>query len=252
MHPVRRLTSAGIARYREWLEKGAPGDAPAGLLAGGETSEQLETPVSVENRSFGSRLELGRYLAERLAALPAGQLRFDAGVWDWLSLLYIDELAPRGAGGTRDMKQVYRYTLELRNRLWSRHVLRMSWMTVMDHGEAARVMLALPVTKQSEVLEQLAGQQEVFGARPVVEAADRLYWDTRSGVLKKGAQGKGGGTPRRLVRFMRQFRRTYDPPAMTVEQLLASLPQEFEKWLKAARHSRTAGDDAAVASAELA
>jgi hypothetical protein len=179
-------------------------------------------------------------------------LRFDAGLWDWLSLFYIDELAPRGADGTRDMKQVYRYTLELRNRLWSRHVLRMSWMTVMDHGEAARVMLALPVTKQSEVLEQLAGQQEVFGAKPVVEAADRLYWDTRSGVLKKGAQGKGGGTPRRLVRFMRQFRRTYDPPAMTVEQLLASLPREFEKWLKAPRQPKAASDDAAVASAELA
>ena len=35
-------------------------------------------------------------------------------------------------------------------------MLRMSWMPFVDHGEAARVMLALPLTKQSEVLEQLA------------------------------------------------------------------------------------------------
>jgi hypothetical protein len=115
--------------------------------------------------------------------------------------------------------------------MWSRHIVRMSWMAVVDHGKSARVMLALPITKQSEVLEQLAGQQEVFGAQPVVEAADKLYWNGTTGALKKGAQGKGAGTPRRLVRFMRQFRRTYDPPAMTADQLVSSLPPEFERWI---------------------
>ena len=232
MHDVRRLTEEGIGRFRAWLDAGGLGAAPFNLLTDAETSLPLETAASVEARSFASRMELGEYLADRLTALPVGQLRFDAGVWDWLSLFYIDHLAEPAADGTRDMKQIYRYTLELKNRLWSRHVLRMSWMTVLDHGEAARVMLALPITKQSEVLEQLAGQQEVFGARPVVEVADRLYWDSRSGALKKGAQGKGAGTPRRLVRFMRQFRRTFDPPGMTVDQLIASLPREFERWTK--------------------
>jgi len=69
------------------------------------------------------------------------------------------------------------------------------------------------------------------------------------GTLKKGAQGKGPGTPRRLVRFMRQFRRTYDPPSMTVEQLLASLPKEFERWLKAPRDLRNAPGDEVYQSA---
>lgn len=230
MHIVGRLTSDSISRFRLWLDSGAMGPAPAHLLFG-IGSESIGDAATVQSRSFASRLELGEYLAERLKSLPANQLRFDAGVWDWLSLFYIDVLAPRGANGARDIKQSYRYTLELKNRLWSRHILRMSWMAVVDHGSAARVMLAVPVTKQSEVMEQLAGQQEIFGARPVIEAADRLYWDQGSEMLKRGAQGKGGGTPRRLVRYMRQFRRTYDPPTMTVEELLASLPQEFARWI---------------------
>jgi hypothetical protein len=248
MHDVQRLTPNGIVRYREWLEKGAQGTAPLHLLFG-EASEPLGTTATIGRRAFASRLELGEYLVERLGALPVGQLRFDAGVWDWLSLYYIEVLAPRAPDGSRGMKQSYRYTLELKNRLWSRHVLRMSWMAVVDHGEAARVMLALPITKQSEVLEQLAGQQEAFGAKAVVEAADRLYWAPGSGTLKKGAQGKGPGTPRRLVRFMRQFRRTYDPPSMTVEQLLASLPKEFERWLKTPRDLRNAPADEVYQSA---
>jgi hypothetical protein len=234
MHNVGRLTPDSVARFREWLETGAIGAAPIHLLFG-TMSETLGDTASVQMRSFTSRLELGEYLAERLRSIPVGHLRFDAGVWDWLSLYYIDVLAPRAANGTRDIKQSYRYTLELKNRLWSRHILRMSWMAVVDHGAAARVMLALPITKQSEVLEQLAGQQEVFGARPVIEAADRLYWDQNTGALKRGAQGKGGGTPRRLVRYMRQFRRTYDPPNMTVEQLVSSLPEEFERWIEGSK-----------------
>jgi hypothetical protein len=232
MHSVGRLTPDSITRFRQWLESGAMGSGPTHLLFG-TGSETVADTAKVQYRSFASRLELGEYLAERLKSLPVNQLRFDAGVWDWLSLLYMDALAPRAANGARDIKQSYRYTLELKNRLWSRHILRMSWMAVVDHGSAARVMLALPITKQSEVMEQLAGQQEVFGARPVIEAADRLYWDQESGTLKRGAQGKGGGTPRRLVRYMRQFRRTYDPPTMTVEQLVASLPQEFQRWIEA-------------------
>jgi hypothetical protein len=216
------------------------GPAPAHLLFG-IGSEAVGDAATVQSRSFASRLELGEYLADRLKSLPASQLRFDVGVWDWLSLFYIDALAPRGANGARDIKQSYRYTLELKNRLWSRHILRMSWMAVVDHGAAARVMLAIPITKQSEVLEQLAGQQEVFGARPVIEAADRLYWDQDSGTLKRGAQGKGGGTPRRLVRYMRQFRRTYDPPTMTVDELLASLPQEFARWIDSPKVSTKRG-----------
>jgi hypothetical protein len=123
----------------------------------------------------------------------------------------------------------------------------MNWMALIEHGPMARVMLALPVNKHSDVLEQLAGQQETFGARSVVQVANQLYWDPREAAVKRGVQGKGGGTPRRLVRFMRQFRRTYDPPSMTPDQLVASLPREFDRW----RPTPPAGQVEAGAEARL-
>jgi hypothetical protein len=241
MAAIRSLTQEGIAQFRGWVDKGAPSPAPV------HTSEPVPGTGPVELRDFATRFELGEYLADRLSGVPTARIRFDAGLWDWLSLFYIDVLAPLGADGKRDMKQIYRYTLELKNRMWSRHVVRMSWMAVADHGNA------LPITKQSEVLEQLAGQQEVFGARSVVEAADKLYWDEKSGALKKGAQGKAAGTPRRLVRFMRQLRRTYDPPAMTADRLVGALPREFERWKQSIRPSAKAvAQDDARQSADMA
>lgn len=175
MTAVGRLTAEGISRFREWVNQGAAGPAPSTLLTDAETSEAVGGNIALELREFASRYEFGEYLAERLSALPSSMIRFDPGLLDWITLYYIDMLAPRRENGTRDMKEIVRYSLELKNRKWSRHLVRMNWMAVIEHGPMARVMLALPVTKHSEVLEQLAGQQEVFGARAVVQAADALY-----------------------------------------------------------------------------
>lgn len=251
MAAVRRLTNEGRERFRNWLQQGTPHPAPTHLLSDPATSEALGHAAAVEQRGFDSRFELGEYLLERLADLSPAAIRFDEGVWDWLSLFYIDELLPLDVAGRRQVKQVYRYSCELKNRLWSRHIIRMSWMALRDHGSAARVMLAFPIDKQPETLEQIGGQQEAFGARPVVELADRLYWDSERDALKRGAQGKKDGTPRRLVRFMRQLRRTYDPPEMTVDELLDALPREFERWKSAASRRGRASREAQSAADAL-
>ncbi|MGJ4900731.1 hypothetical protein ACQR10_20865 [Bradyrhizobium sp. HKCCYLRH2060] len=249
MPEVRRLNSEGRERFRNWLQNGAPSPSPASLLTDPGASEQFDHSVFIEHRSFSSRLELGAYLVALLTELPAS-IRFDEGLWDWLSLFYIDELLPPDSSGKRQVKQVFRYSCELRNRLWSRHIVRMSWMAVKDHGLAARVMLAFPIDKQPETLEQIGGQQEAFGAIPVVGLADRLYWDSERGGLKRGAQGKKDGTPRRLVRFIRQLRRTYDPPEMTVEELFNALPREFDRWsLSSSKRAQRSDDVHASANA---
>lgn len=248
MTQIRRLTDKGRAEFKAWLEGGAKGEPPRHLLTGADTSDEIAGSAHVAPRTFATRLELGHYLVKQLSVLTAASVAFDEGLWDWLSLFYIDELLPPDSGGRRDAKELVRYALELRNRKWSRHVLRVSWMAVREHGAAARVMLAVPLTKHTDVIEQIGGQQEAFGATCVVELADRLYWDAANDRLKRGAQGKAGGSPRRLVRFLRQFRRTYDPPAMTAQQLRESLPREFERWLKAPRKDVGAAADAALAT----
>jgi hypothetical protein len=245
MVQIRRLTQRGRDDFKAWLEQGAVGAAPFYLLTDPDTSADVDGVAHVEQRSFASRLELGEYLAERLARLPQVSIRFDEGLWDWLSLFYIDGLLPPDSAGSRQVRELVRYALELSNRKWSRHIARMSWMTVKDHGVAARVMLAVPISKHTDVMEQIGGQQEAFGARSVVELADRLYFDADAGRLKRGAQSKSAGSPRRLRTFLGQFRRTYDPPRMTVDQLAECLPGEFDRWK---RRERTAPSTAASKS----
>lgn len=229
--PVRRLREDGVAAFHAWLNEGAPEPAPVHLLTDPDMSEPFAPTCMVENRPFSNRYEFGVYLHQLLATAPAGKIRFDAGLWDWLSLFFIDQLAPVGADGRRRLKEKVRFALQLSRSKWSRHLVRMSWMSVQDHGDRARVLLSVPMSTHPEILEQLAGAQETFGSHTVIAAAYELYWDPAAGKTRRGAQGKGRGSPRRLAVMMRQLRRTWDPAAMHPEQILGLLPpREFGRW----------------------
>lgn len=228
---VRKLNADGRTAFAQWIDDGGKGDAPLDLLTADGTSDALPLDVEVDIGPFDTRYDMGVHLVEALKPLGAS-LWFDEELWDWLALYYIDQ-SSAAVGGVRKLQARERYVLELRNRKWSRHLVRMSWLAVQEHGENARVLLNTPPHGHSEVLEQLAGQQELFGAKPLIAAARRMYWnDADGGGLKRGAQGKGPGTPRRLRRIMSQFRRTWDPNTMTADQLIELLPAEFDRWKK--------------------
>jgi hypothetical protein len=60
--------------------------------------------------------------------------------------------------------------------------------------------------------------------------ARALYFDEKTGRLKRGAGGKAGGSPRRLARVRQQLDVTWDLFDLTVERMLAILPNEFNRF----------------------
>lgn len=230
MVALRRLNEQGVKDFRTWLEGGADGAVPHKLLTSSLTSEPLRLEIEVEQRSFSSRFEMGQYLNQRLQPLPFSNMAFDTGLWDWLTLFWFDQIAPLNSGGKRNLREIARYSQDAGGRRWSRHVVRMSWLSVHNHGENAKYFLSSSLDRHTDVLEQIAGQQEIFGSCAAVALGARLYWDDSASTLKRGAGGKSAGSPRRLSRFMKQIRMTYYPEAMEVDQLMELLPREFSRW----------------------
>lgn len=237
MVAIRRLTDEGVQEFREWLEGGAPGPAPHEFLTSPLKSEPLRLAIDVEQRGFASRFELGQYLNSKLQPLPFTSMAFDTGLWDWLTLFWFDQIAAPTATGKRNLREIARYSQDAGGRRWSRHVVRMSWLSVHNHGDNARYFLSTGLDRHTDVLEQIAGQQEIFGSRAAVALGAELYWDKTNKILKKGAGGKSAGSPRRLSRFMKQIRMTYDPETMQPEQLVELLPREFSRWTKSPQTS---------------
>jgi hypothetical protein len=109
--------------------------------------------------------------------------------------------------------------------------VRTPWEAVANNGPNAKVLLQnRGGGRRSDIFEQLAARQTIFGNKTIIAGAYKLYYDEAAQLPKKGAGGKGAGSPRRLVSFIQQIDLTYDLFACSAEQFLALLPKEFLKF----------------------
>ena len=240
---VRVLNDEGNRIFREYLDRlraGATETPPKGLLTSALTSDPFEPEVSVDDGPFASREQLGRYLVERFAVAETRVISRNAGLWNWLALFYFDDLCPANASGNRKPLAPSHYVLEgqfAHNRYY-RHLVRFVWLSVLVHGDDARVLLASSgkgasgIGQWGELSEQLGAYQGVFGSKTAVGVAARLFLDDAGGLVRGAASPSGQGSVRRFATVLKQFLLTYDLRTATIDAALGLLPREFEKFLR--------------------
>jgi hypothetical protein len=234
---VRRFKPAGVAKFEEYLGSlGAPTPppCPVAILTQEDTSEPLEVDIEIEQKKFGSRLEAARYLDSTLSESGLRNIERDSTLWAWLTLFYFDDLCPAAATGRRNPGETARYIPQPQNyQRYYRHLLVGPYRIFRahrDNPERALAILGGPLDKPGELVEQFASRQELVTNRPLIQSVTTLYWDPQAKKPKRGAGGKGVGSPRRLADVLRQFDLTWDLYAMATENLLALLPKEFSKF----------------------
>jgi hypothetical protein len=230
--PIRRLNEHGREMFRAWLEGGAVGAPPLGLLDDPEATDPLHPSIPRPTKIYERRYDLGGDLVELLARLDVVNVQADTGVWDWLSLCLIDQICPTREGGRRKVLHVANYLLDWNNhKRRNRHLIRTNWSVVRVHGAPSRFILAGPLYEHGEVVEQLTAYQDVITSKPLIAAIGSLVWDDDKATFKRGFGSRTGpGSARRVRVFAEQFRLTYDLDLMRPEQILALLPREFDRF----------------------
>jgi len=236
---VRRLNQAGITRLIEFLDSlntTSPQGVPSGILADAATSDPVELAIEVETRTFGSRFAAAQYLSDRFVAGGLENAELDVGLWTWLALFYFEELCPSGTGGRRKPGERARWIPDVHNfQRYYRHLLAGPFRIYRAHRDEPSRALALlwgPLDKPGEIVEQLASRQELVTNRDIMECATRLYIDPANNRPKRGAGGKGAGSPRRLADVLNQFDVTWDLYSVTTDGLMALLPREFDRFAR--------------------
>lgn len=231
-----QLTEVGVELFSTYLAGARLGeriDPPRNLLSDPACNITFSEDHEVDPaHTFPNRWEAAAYLNEALDGLEAGTDR-DVGMWAWLTLLYFDQVCPVGSNGLRKIGERARY-IPAPNAFqrFYRHLLLGPFLVYRahrSHPEVARSVLASSLGVPGDIVEQLASRQELVSNSAVMGAATNLYVDGK-GRLKKGAGGKGPGSPRRLVDIVNQFDLTYDLYAMTSGDLLELLPAEFDRF----------------------
>ena len=234
MPVVRQLTEAGIAGFRQYLQRlssGAGESPPNDLLTDEATSAPLGATVDVEDRPFTSKRDAAEYLVERLAGLDRAQVDYNAGLWSWLSLFYFDQVCPAAADGTRHPKRVELYIPSQHSWTYYRHLLACPYRLLRLYLTYARVFMHGPVHQHADITEQFASRMEMITNPGMVEVIDRLYYSPAANAPKRGATTRTRpGNARRLVDVFWQFHLTYDLYAMAAADILHLKPAEFDTW----------------------
>jgi len=229
---VRRLTKAGIDKFREYLGElrtGSTAKPPRWLLTDSDTSEPFSPERWIEERSFGTRLDAARYLCEVFEGLSA--LEEDVGLWSWLSLYFFDQVCPVRADGTRSPGRDYRHILEPGYRYGHRHLLGGPYLVYRLHGDEALLLLCTKVHVENNFHHELASRQALISNREIIRAAAILYLHPRRRTPKRQAQDRRApGNLYRFVDVLQQLDLTYDLYSMSAEKILELLPAEFDAW----------------------
>lgn len=234
MPMVRQLNEAGIAGFDQYIKRLAT-DAveppPFHLLSSDDTSTPLAPAVEVEDRPFASKRDVAEHLVERLAGLDRARVDYNAGLWSWLSLLYFNQLCPPDADARRHPKKEALYIPTQHGWTYYRHLLACPYRLLRLYPTHARLFMHGPLHQHADVTEQFASRMEIITNPRMVEAIDRLYYSTNANAPKRGATTRTrAGNARRLVDIFWQFHLTYDMYAMSAEDILRLLPQEFDPW----------------------
>jgi hypothetical protein len=232
---VRTLNNQGIQKFKEYLSnlrQGSKGAPPAELLKSNSFSAEFKGETEVENRPFRSKLEMAKYLYERLRGLHHPQVDQDVGLWSWLSVYYFDLLCPENNLGKRTPGRDYRYVLDLHFRVYRYHMLLGPYTIYKLHGEGAPLLLHGPLYETSRFYLELSARQAFITNRGIIEAANLLYFDATKGIPKRGA-AVTARKPGALIRFIdvvQQLDLTYDLYSMNGEEVVSLLPSEFDEW----------------------
>ena len=231
-----RLNKAGqndFERMIEAMREDQPAKDPGRILNDHYAVEALPFDIEVRDGGFKSRFEMGQHLVEVLSKLDRSSFISDRGFWDWLALLWFDDLCPVKADGTRNKPSATpNYVMSEDYKRRYRHAIFMTWQLVDMHGDNVEFMLFKEPWVRGELTEQFMARQYYVSCNGVIGAAKLLYWDEGLGKLKKGAGSKSFGSSRRLVAWLQQIEVTYDLFSINAEQLIDLIPNEFKRFLK--------------------
>lgn len=178
--------------------------------------------------------EMAEAITHACGSVPVADLLRRPGLWAWLSFVLRDQVYPRLKTGQRKLGEVHRwYPADIDDyQKGQRHLVRMPVLLLFSFGRDADHLLCGEPSVPGEVREQLTSQQDMF--HPTIQAAARmLYFDAKTGKLRRGVSGKGAGSARRFAQVRKQLDVTWDLFALSPDQLIEKLPREFDRFRNA-------------------
>lgn len=232
---LRRFKPAGIERFRAQLavlRQDPRSSVDTAILEDDTLADPVTPAVDVARPGFVTKRDAADYLDSKLATLGRRGLFDDVGLWSWLAMFYLDDVAPVGSGGRKILADPH-YILDADYKRRYRHLLATPVRIRREIPRDNSLFLEAPLSQHGEIMEQLVSRLYVMRIPAVAEALELLYFDEDTGRPKRGIvpkQEQAGDLRNRFPARLRQLTLTYDLGELTGPQLVQLLGREFERW----------------------
>lgn len=189
-------------------------------------------------REYASARDMADAVLTSLGGNDVYPLLPHTGLWAWLTFVLRHQLFKKAADGTWKVGEIHRWYPGDPNdyQKAQRHLVRMPVTLRATFGDVADHLLCGDVSVHGQVRESLTSQQNMFNAA-FQGAAKLLYFDentnrNKKNVADKEGKGrfKGAGSVRRLASVKRQLDVTWDLEDLSPEEILQTLPPEFDRF----------------------
>lgn len=235
MTKLKVFTDEGVNKFRDFLVelKNNP-EVIKPVLSDNKYSENFQPEILVdENKIFSSRMELAEYLNQIFhnSGVKSQNIISNDKLWTWLTYLWFDQICPQ-YGNVRKIREMVRYICSTDWRKYYRHYVASSFRIYNTLGkENSLLFLNRLVDDHGDYNEQLASRQEIISSPNLIKVAHKLYWDENENRPKRGGSDrKKPGNLRRLIKLFGQIELTYDIFSMKSDEIVKTLPKEFEFW----------------------
>ncbi len=235
---AREFNAHGIAEARAFLAEvrrnpTGRNSPPEELVRGPKYTRPFRGGLMVDSRqhAFGSRREIGSYLAPRLAPFRA-RIADRTSLWSWLGIFHFEDTVRIVDGAARLSPLDETFVIDRLDRQnlrgIHRHHLRSAWLLWETHRDHAAFLLDQPPWARGDIADRVLQSQRIFNSAGIVPLIISLY--TNGKRQKRGFQGQPGGL-RHLLRVLDQLERTHDVYGMSPDALVRILPPEFAPWV---------------------
>lgn len=237
---VSSFTELGLAEFEEFLTQARVDSSkqiPKELIFSATKSAPIKGAVTFHQVDGSQRLHAAQYV-DAILERSGDRLQMEQSVsfWAWLVAANFNLLCPKDETtkcfkiGT-DLSYWIPRIRDYRRR--QRHRLSGPYFTFRAHqadSKLAMGVLGSKINGYHDLNERILSNEQFATSSSVMHVVTTLYYEPTTRSLKQGSSGTSKGCPRRLVDILSQFALTYDLGALSGPQLLAMLPQEFDRF----------------------
>lgn len=229
---LKKFNEIGEKKFEDFFDRklrNKKTPVPFKYLNDENLNQSLDVKIEIDtSKVFKSAFEFGKYLDLKLGELK--NIRFETGIFHWLTLAFFNQLFPGPSGGSQKIKYILNKNAPSS---WKKHLVRLRWELYSQFKEKSIVYLSKEINNWSDEEESISASPTLISSKNILDLYTKLYLRFDKKNLPKIISKRNvSGNHRELTKELSIYQLNFDINRMGVDDLLELLGPDFKKWVK--------------------